>query len=557
MIKDFGVKIGMAKKDLWKLRGLLYEDLSGMDEEEQSRYVKRDNIWPKCDLNKELAESGCDRFVIYWRNEIRKQIYPTPRNGVSHEEYINGVREIMKMSTEVKTEKDINCFYTKAKNGKLLKKNGYLMNYVPPFGGILNGKAFLKLSKEYNLIKLQIKMNSEGFGMSFDEAADYRYTTVLIDGKEYYPFFDRNKYCIIKEEGRGKWYYYPVDRSTDLSGSIDKYMLLRGNCILMISGSKEECIDKGKELYGKDLEKESNKRSSQKKKKWTPPQLDLKRMGPDSRHGNSISGEDLLDVFGIRGGEFGNWTSENERQKSLDLCYDSFHDLADSLGISHKDISLPGLKNGSLAIAFGARGSGNAVAHYEPLLEVINITKMRGAGSLAHEWGHAMDDLIAKRSGLYEFASEHPDDPRLPDSFREVMNAIIYKSKDGLTTDYYKQSTRYGNYFQKTGHGYWSEKCELLARAFSCYVMDKLEKKQQVNDYLCGHSEVNFLVTEKGEKIYAYPRGDERQKINACFDALIKEMKQLGWFHDSDSAENDGLQIPTIHMTSNGQLSFL
>lgn len=50
--------------------------------------------------------------------------------------------------------------------------------------------------------------------------------------------------------------------------------------------------------------------------------------------------------------------------------------------------------NGRLALAFGARGGGKAIAHYEPVRKVINITKLRGAGSLAHEFGHALDHWL-------------------------------------------------------------------------------------------------------------------------------------------------------------------
>jgi hypothetical protein len=55
--------------------------------------------------------------------------------------------------------------------------------------------------------------------------------------------------------------------------------------------------------------------------------------------------------------------------------------------------------NGDLAIAFGARGQGlsGAKAHYEPDYGVINLTKMKGAGSLAHEWFHSLDHFLARQ----------------------------------------------------------------------------------------------------------------------------------------------------------------
>lgn len=41
MINDFGEKIGGARKDLWKERGLMVEDLDGMTQGEKEKYVKK------------------------------------------------------------------------------------------------------------------------------------------------------------------------------------------------------------------------------------------------------------------------------------------------------------------------------------------------------------------------------------------------------------------------------------------------------------------------------------------------------------------------------------
>lgn len=47
--EDFGEKIGGAKKDLWKDRGLYVDDLGGMNEREAEKFVKKDNVWKKPD----------------------------------------------------------------------------------------------------------------------------------------------------------------------------------------------------------------------------------------------------------------------------------------------------------------------------------------------------------------------------------------------------------------------------------------------------------------------------------------------------------------------------
>ena len=88
--------------------------------------------------------------------------------------------------------------------------------------------------------------------------------------------------------------------------------------------------------------------------------------------------------------------------------------------ISEKDISY----QGTLSIAFGARGSGNAAAHYEPLRKVINLTKMHGAGSLAHEWWHGLDDYLGVKMGAKGFLSEHS---HLYEPFKKLIETMKYK----------------------------------------------------------------------------------------------------------------------------------
>lgn len=120
------------------------------------------------------------------------------------------------------------------------------------------------------------------------------------------------------------------------------------------------------------------------------------RKGVERRKGD-VKDTDFMDVFGFRGVEFGNWNNQVERQQLLNDAFDGLLDLADVLNIPPKAISL----NGDLALAFGARGQGlsSARAHYEPAKAVINLTKMNGAGSLAHEWWHAFDHYLARQDG--------------------------------------------------------------------------------------------------------------------------------------------------------------
>ena len=87
--------------------------------------------------------------------------------------------------------------------------------------------------------------------------------------------------------------------------------------------------------------------------------------------------------------------------------------------------------------------------------------------------------------------------------------------------------------FAKTDHGYWQNNPEMFARAFACYVYDKLG---YTSDYLCGHAELALgLVPNKDgelELIKAYPEGDERTIINEKIEKFIGFLKEKEILHN-------------------------
>ena len=95
-----------------------------------------------------------------------------------------------------------------------------------------------------------------------------------------------------------------------------------------------------------------------------------------------------------------------------------------------------------------------------------------------------------------------------------------------IQTDYFKNSKKMGSETEKDG-GYWDSEVEMTARAFACYVKDRLPYQ---SDYLVGHAEscVGLYTNKDGstEVIRAYPQGEERKAINAAFDNLIAELKK-------------------------------
>ena len=195
------------------------------------------------------------------------------------------------------------------------------------------------------------------------------------------------------------------------------------------------------------------------------------RVGEDYRKGKDVSAEEFRSTFGFRGVQFGEWANQADRQAALNNAYDSFLDLAKFLGISPLAISL----NGELGMAFGSRGrGGKAAAHYELEEVVINLTKPSGAGSLAHEWWHALDNYFARQSNVpLGMVTESKTIP-MRDEMRKAYNQLI----DNVEKSKFNKRSR------QRGAGYWGSMVEETARLFETWVFDELHKRGENNHFL-------------------------------------------------------------------------
>lgn len=120
---------------------------------------------------------------------------------------------------------------------------------------------------------------------------------------------------------------------------------------------------------------------------------DFERRG--GRNVAAASTQALKDMMGLRDVQSGNWVLRDPASAKfhVEQTAAAMSDMADVLGIDMKHLGL----GGRLGMAFGARGSGGkgaARAHYEPVLRVVNLTKMGGGGALGHELFHAIDNIL-------------------------------------------------------------------------------------------------------------------------------------------------------------------
>ena len=245
----------------------------------------------------------------------------------------------------------------------------------------------------------------------------------------------------------------------------------------------------------------------------------------DTNQGSGM--EDLYAImakYNIKGFEFGNWVTQEERAEYVSSLTPTLEDLFSVLGSRNIGI------NRNVGVAFGARGSRGALAHYEPVLNMINLTRYKGAGSLAHEYGHALD------YNLGSFLDQHKDYPAL--SGGRSVAASLPENTGGQLRAYVNQivdSIRNGKNFAKMElankeaaaqgqdpvySAYWFRRTEIFARFFEQYVCYCLAERQ-----------ISSRLLVKRWSYYmsfpVYVDKDDFMKVKPVADKLMKEFAKF------------------------------
>lgn len=352
LIDDAGEKIEGARKD-WSKSAMEAQDLDGMTDEEIVLSVRKDHVWPKPDYEA-LVAGGMDPAAAALVKIVRDRMAQEPRaySGVDPVElrrlFVDMTAMVRDRLLACRTESDVRSVYG------LLKQD---------FGG------GFRLSRE-----AEYKTFSVYKGRSCPFAVD---------------FTDQTKAKKMLQEG------FPSKvpawrKGLSVVKFDDGYALVRDRRLV-----KDKFADEATALAW--AEENAGKAGNAAKPKagdgkLVPdrPHLDrIERSGMGfSLDGRNVSPDDFLAAFGFRGVQFGLWLPDDERQRVLNMGYEALMDLAEVLGWEPEALSL----GGTLGLAFGARGKGGkAAAHYEPGQRVVNMTRMSGAGTLAHEYGHALD----------------------------------------------------------------------------------------------------------------------------------------------------------------------
>jgi hypothetical protein len=248
--------------------------------------------------------------------------------------------------------------------------------------------------------------------------------------------------------------------------------------------------------------------------------------------------------FRLRSIEFGRWMNESDRQHWL---YGSAHGLEVLSRILGVPADAMGL-NETLSLALGARGrGGRAMAHYEPTPYLsINLTKTKGAGSLAHEYGHAIDHAASMHIDKADWASGGSTDTiAVSESIMKLKNirgdferlfAVLYYNGTPNVAEHRTPFARYLAALTVTERaGYWRSRLEVWARVFHAWVAWRLDAMDIRQTFLASPT------PPRGE-LFMFPDWGTIERVAPHIETVITNAYAL--FRADTASEDAGTAVP-------------
>lgn len=530
-ITDVGEKIGGARKDVWS--GFREKATAEISDDEILR-LPLSKIFPEPDYAK-LAEQGADPMALALIKSVRDEIPAKGRTNYKKRQYLEKVNMVRKTSADILDSPEYAKRFidglrenrelrSMAERVDLMLELGFPASGVDLKGVTLEKVNFSLYKGEKDVTKWLVDATAKSRrsigGMGGQIAAT--------DTRE--EAIDALKTYLENEAAKPKG-------AKITKFEVYKYRGKEGGKRGWIVGKKvgKNMIDlnEGFETSGEarayaDLNNDELVEKLAKRKEIPAHRRPVNevRLGEDYRAGKDIDANEFMETFGFRGVEFGNWVEQKKRQQDINDAYDGLMDLAKLLDIPPKAISL----NGELGMAFGARGRGAAgggivaKAHYEKDKIVINLTKKSGAGSLAHEWFHGLDNYFSRRRGAnMSYVTDRPyelmDKGVRPEVLAKLKGIVDAIKDSGLPK-------RAAELDGRRSKPYWATTIEMAARSFESYVINKLKDKGVSNDYLANIVSPEYWTAAEAlgleaENSYPYIMKDELEAINDAFDDLF------------------------------------
>lgn len=357
-----------------------WQELSEMNDLLRKKYLSKSYIY-QLPSYEEFKQEGLSDKCVAFINNVYSKINAKPAKGyekIEHQKiYFDSVLEIM----------DKTIGFVKG-NGELIDNHNYgtdnsLFKIIFPDTENKKPYSIFRAYPEYNLKAIITGGNKliEAFYLDYKTEKNLKTITEK---------FNKSESDKGKKESLSGWQKY------------FKVVEYRGNWVL--ADRKSGVIFSDKKMPTQELAEKLAENlyqfMNQNARSFEVDFSNLRNYIPRRLDNQNVKPEALIEVFGFRGINFGNWTKQSERQNFVNLAYDSLYDLAELLNLPPKALSL----GGRLGLAFGAQGRSKAAGHFIPEYNEINLTRKSGAGSLAHEWWHALDYYFGDQSQDKEFS---------------------------------------------------------------------------------------------------------------------------------------------------------
>ena len=496
---DVGEKIGGARKDYYR-DPLRSEDCSAMNVSELQTHVRKANIWPTLDMEA-LRERGMTPHAAAFIKIIKDALPFGPQN-VSRLENETSEAYVRRCSG------DYLKVVTSMRDALMDPKIRTAEDVLKAFGRTM--KTLMNVDE---VTEKNVRIQPEDI---IHQAFDHK------------PF--RRALRRVESELITSW---AEKREPKMQAGIWN---LIGTKVRLTTDENDDWKSQEDELWaGLGTKKRSqDPEAAQKRKELKEMEDELKR--PHLEHvvvegqrrdlRRHVDADELMKEFGFRAIEFGNWLPDDERQQVLDFAYDSFDMLAEALDVPRRAVGF----DGRLAIAFGSRGTAGAHAHFEPLREVINLTRLKGAGCLAHEWCHAYDHFQTQgRAGV-----QQPDEKEKIDFNKQRLSESPRFSKSLRQQEYSKE------YFEELAERHLRESI----RNSSVYCAAEMEMRKTVESIIYDFASAlsKDLAKTYGGRIHdmllgrsADPKDakDMDQEILNRVNRLFEPLRDLGGWHYS------------------------
>lgn len=376
---------------------LTWNDLKDMNDLIRAKNTTKARVYPKPSIE-DLKSEGFSEFQSGIILNVYNKINAKPAAGydkIEHQkQYVDTINEVMNgIKDYIKSHSDEFTTDLIADAAKKARSWSYDYNkslFDVVFPDTENKKAgsysnIFRLYPEYNRKAIIVGGNKFTGALQLDSRTLVDVMKVIDEAKKTKSPTEKVK----KEDWEKNFIVLEPDRWNKEYAVANK----NNKNILARYATKEEAIAAAKRVH----EKIEKIKAEGKKANFERDYIERRENNKD------VTTEELQKAFGFRGVNFGNWATAKERQDFANYAYDSLFDLAELLNLPPKAISL----NGQLGLAYGAQGhGGKAAAHYIPAFKDINLTKEYGAGSLAHEWWHALDNYFANQANGKEFSED-------------------------------------------------------------------------------------------------------------------------------------------------------